>query len=120
MVNRSKIKGTNAETAVVDYYRANGAVHAERRALSGSVDRGDVAGVIGVCTEVKNCARDALGAWIDETVQEGINDGADIAVCWHKRRGTTDPGKWFVTMTGAQFIAVLRLTGHLPPEETPA
>lgn len=116
MVNRSKIKGTSAETAVVGYLRQHGAPHAERRALNGVNDRGDIAGIIGVCIEVKNHSRDNLPTWIDETVIEGVNDHAQIAVCWHKRRGTTDPGKWFVTMTGEQLIAVLRLTGHLPPE----
>jgi hypothetical protein len=116
MVNRSKTKGTSAETAIVRYLKDNGAPHAERRALNGIHDRGDIAGIIGICIEVKNCARDQLPQWIDETVAEGITDNAQIAVCWHKRRGTTDPGKWFVTMTGDQLITVLRLTGHLPPE----
>jgi hypothetical protein len=117
MANPSKTKGTAAETAIVTLLQANGAPHAERRALNGALDRGDIAGIIGVCIEVKNCRRDALGAWIDETTIEGINDHAQIAVCWHKRRGTTDPRKWFVTMTGQQFLDVLRLTGHLPPEQ---
>lgn len=114
MVNRSKTKGTSAETAVVTYLIAAGALHAERRALTGNQDKGDIAGLPGVAVEVKNCARDQLPQWIDETTVEGVNARADIAVCWHKRRGTTDPGKWFVTMTGQQFIEVLRLTGHLP------
>lgn len=116
MVNRAKAKGTAAETAIVAYVRSQGAPHAERRALLGGKDRGDIAGLIGVVIEAKSCSRDQLPQWIDETVAEGVNDRADIAACWHKRRGTTNPGQWFVTMTGAQFIAVLRLTGHLPPE----
>lgn len=115
MVNKSKIKGTSAETAVVNYLIKNGALHAERRALTGNKDRGDIAGIPGVTIEVKNCARDALGSWIDELRTEMINDHADVGFVWHKRRGTTDPGKWFVTLTGEQVIAILRLTGHLPP-----
>jgi hypothetical protein len=62
-VSRSKAKGTAAETAVVRAYIAAGAVYAERRALSGVLDRGDVAGVPGIVTEVKNVSRDGLPGW---------------------------------------------------------
>jgi hypothetical protein len=115
MVNRSKTKGTAAETAIVRYLQAAGAVHAERRALTGAHDRGDIAGIVGVVIESKSCARDQLPAWVDEAELEGLNDGAEIAFVWHKRRGTTDPGRWFVTMTGRQIVEMLRMTGHLPP-----
>lgn len=114
MSNPSKIRGTAAETAVVGYLRVNGAPHAERRALTGNKDRGDIAGVIGVMMEVKDRRGDQLPKWVDEVEVQKVNDHADIGVCWHKRRGTLDPGRWLVTMTGAQFIEVLRLTGHLP------
>lgn len=116
MSNPSKRRGTSAEAVVVGYLRAHGVPHAERRALTGNKDRGDIAGVIGVMIEVKDQSRDQLPKWSDEVDVQKANDSADIGVCWHKRRGTTDPGRWFVTMTGAQFIDVLRLTGHLPRE----
>ena len=63
MANPSKAKGTAWETAVVDYLRANGHPHAERRALSGNTDRGDIAGVPGVVIECKNAKTMALAAW---------------------------------------------------------
>jgi hypothetical protein len=116
MVNASKRRGTNAETAIVEYLRAHGAPHAERRALTGNKDRGDIAGVIGVMIEAKDHRRDGLPGFMDEVDVQKINDRADIGVCWHKRRGTTDPGRWMVTMTGEQFIEILHLTGHLPRE----
>lgn len=118
MVNPSKRRGTTAETAIVNYLRANGALHAERRALKGRLDCGDIAGLPGVMIEAKNTRRDGLPGFMNEVDAQKINDRADIGVCWHKRVGTTDPGKWFVTMTGAQFIEVLQLTGHLPKEAT--
>lgn len=111
-MNRSKQKGTAAETAVVRYLHTRGWLHAERRALSGSQDRGDVAGIPGVVIEVKNCKRDELGAWVDEAEQERANDGAVHSAVWHKRRGTTDPGAWFVTMTGEQYADLLIDAGH--------
>lgn len=116
-MSRSKAKGTAAETAVVRFLRAAGFAQAERRTLSGAQDRGDIAGVPGVVIEVKNCARDQLPAWVAEAELERDNDRASLGVVWHKRRGTTDPGRWFVTMSGDQFAALLREQQGLP---TPA
>lgn len=116
-MNPSKRRGTTAESAIVGYLQTQGALHAERRALTGSKDRGDIAGIPGVMIESKDHRRDGLPGFIDEVDVQKANDRADIGVCWHKRRGTADPGKWFVTMTGAQFVDMLRLTGHLPPRE---
>lgn len=116
MVNKSKTKGTAAETAEVAYLRARGAVQAERRALTGNKDRGDIAGLISTVIESKNCSRDQLPKWIDELLQEIRNDGARYGGVWHKRRGTTDPGRWFVTMTGELFVTMLQDLGIIPPE----
>ena len=114
MVNRSKAKGTTAETAVVRFLQAIGFPYAERRTLNGTHDRGDIAGIPSVVIEVKNCARQELPAWIAEAERERDNDNATLGVVWHKRRGTTDPAKWFVTMSGAQFAALLREQQGLP------
>ena len=115
MVNKSKIKGTSAESAVVAYLREHGFPQAERRALSGTLDKGDVAGVLGNVIEVKNCATTTLGTWVDETEIETINAGARYGVCWHKRRGRSSPGDWFVTMTGRQYVEILRALGYGDP-----
>jgi hypothetical protein len=111
-VNRSKAKGTSAESAVVAYLRGEGFPHAERRALHGNLDRGDIAGIPGVAIEVKSCARAELAAWLDEAAAERANDGADLGVVWHKRRGKGNAGAWFVTMTGADFARVLTQLGY--------
>lgn len=113
-MSRSKAKGTAAETAVVRFLREAGFVQAERRTLSGVQDRGDIAGVPGVVIEVKNCARQELPAWVGEAERERENDRATLGVVWHKRRGTTNPGAWFVTMSGEQFAALLREQQGLP------
>lgn len=117
-MSASKRKGTSWETAIVTYLRANGAPQAERRAPSGTKDRGDIAGVAGVVIEAKSAARVELAAWLDEAEVERRNDNAaPVAVVWHKRRGKTSPGAAFVTMTGDQFANLLRTAGYLPEVE---
>jgi hypothetical protein len=113
-MSASKKKGTAAETAVVQYLRAVGFIQAERRTLNGAKDRGDITGIPDVVIEVKNCARQELGAWVAEAEIERDNDHASLGVVWHKRRGKGNPGDWFVTMSGAQFAALLREQQGLP------
>jgi Holliday junction resolvase len=116
-VSRSKDKGTRAETAVVRYLAEEGAVQVERRALSGTQDRGDVAGIPGVVIEVKDVSRDGLPGWVDESEVERLNDRAALAFVWHKRRGKSAPAEWFVTMRGSQVVEILRALGYLPAKE---
>lgn len=116
-MSASKRKGTAAESAVVDFLRTSGFTHAERRTLNGAKDRGDIAGLPGVVIEVKNCARQELAAWIAEAELERDNDRASLGVVWHKRRGKGQPADWFVTMSGLQFVALLRELFELPPLE---
>ncbi len=108
--NRASAKkaGTEAETAVVAYLKANGWEWAERRAKNGNKDRGDIQGIPGVVIEVKNVAKLDLAGWVKEAETERANDGAWIGVVWHKRRGKSDPADWYVTMTGATFTELIR------------
>jgi hypothetical protein len=116
-MSSSKDKGTRAETAIARFLQAVGFEHAERRALSGTQDRGDIAGLPGIVIEVKNCARQELAAWVTEAETERDRDGASLGVVWHKRRGKADPRDWFVTMSGLQFAHLLREHMELPPLE---
>jgi hypothetical protein len=50
-MNKSKIKGTAYETAVVRHLNDNGFPYAERRALAGNLDKGDIAGIPSVVME---------------------------------------------------------------------
>lgn len=119
-MSRSRAKGTAWESAIVDYLRGNGVPHAERRALGGSRDRGDIAGIPSVVTEAKSASRLELASWLAEAEAERINDGADIAVVWVKRRGKTSAGQGYVVMTGETLVALLRSAGYIPaaPEVT--
>ena len=109
-MNRSKQKGTAAETAVVDYLRSRGFTNVERRTLAGVHDRGDIAGLPGMVIEVKNCKDMQLASWVDEATVEAVNAHAGIGVVWHKRRGRSSPGGWYVTMTGSEFALLAALS----------
>lgn len=116
-MSSSKRKGTAAESAVVQYLQAMGFAHAERRSLNGAKDRGDIAGLPGVVIEVKNCARQELAGWVAEAEVERDNDNASLGVVWHKRRGKGQAADWFVTMSGEQFVFLLREFMEMPPLE---
>lgn len=113
MANRSKDKGTGWETSIVGYLVGAGVVNAERRALCGGSDRGDIAGLPGVVIEAKNAAKVELAGWLDEANRERDNDGADIGVVWFKRRGKTSPGAGFVLMDGSTLVKLLRAAGYI-------
>lgn len=110
MANPSKAKGTAAEVAVRDYLRRAG-YPAERLPTEGAKDRGDIVGIPGITIEVKACREMALAQWVDEANAEADNAGQGVAVVWHKRRGTTDPGRWYVTLEGADFLTLLEAIG---------
>lgn len=97
-MSKSKQKGTAAETAVVNWLKTKGRKHVERRSLNGYNDRGDIAGIPSVVIEVKNHARMELSQWLSELEVEMLNDKADTGVVIHKKKGTTDVGKWYATM----------------------
>ncbi|MFD7990760.1 PDDEXK family nuclease [Streptomyces mexicanus] len=107
MTNRNKTKGSAWERAIVEALRAAGWPYAERRLAGSTKDRGDIAGLPGIVIEAKNTASRNLAQWIDETEAERVNAGAWLGVVWHKRTGRASAADGYVTMTGAQFLALL-------------
>lgn len=112
MTNRARAKGTQAETAVVAYLRQRGWVHAERRALAGNLDRGDIAGVAGVVLECKSTAKVDLAGWLAEALIEQRNDGASVGAVVAKKRGTTNPADWYAVVTLGQLCDLLAAAGY--------
>lgn len=114
MVNRSKNLGTAAETAVVRYLRANGFPQAERRALAGSYDLGDVTGIPGVVIEVKGgqAAKTAsdgqVTLWLAETERERVNARADVGILVMSRSGIgpSRAGSWWAVVRLDQFVTI--------------
>lgn len=127
MVNKPKNIGTAAETAVVRAIANMGFPHAERRALKGTQDQGDITGTPGVCWEVKggDAAKTAsdlqIEAWMGETEVERANARAAIGVLVQQRKGVgyANADRWWAWlwsdaleipfMTGQAFPVRLRL-----------
>lgn len=118
MVNRSKNKGTMAETAVVSFLRTVGFPYAERLALQGSKDRGDITGIPGIVIEVKNEKVYTWSSWLREASVEKTNAAADHGLVVAKPRsvGTTRVDMWWAGMYAGDFRA-LREQAGLPPSQ---
>ena len=113
MVTRSKDIGTRAEAAVVRYLCANGWANAERRALRGSADWGDVTGTPGLVWEVKggDAAKDAsdkqVAAWFDEAREEAGNAGATYGflIVQRRQKGVRD---WWAVLDVCDLAKLVR------------
>ena len=108
----AKRAGARFERQVADWLAAElGDGRIDRRVKTGARDRGDVAG-LRVCglrcvVECKDYAgRHDLPRWLREAEAERENDGADVALVVWKRRGVSDPGGQYVTMTLRTLAAV--------------
>lgn len=94
-MNRSKAKGTNWESNVVKYLRAElDQPEIERRALHGSADMGDVYRIrahghdgIAECKDYKTFTDADLARWKSQTLAERENSGAGFAMLVVHRRG---------------------------------
>jgi len=127
MVNKPKNIGTAAETAVVNYAKSLGYEGAQRIALSGSRDRGDVqlngkvmlevkagAQVSGRTGDPKDCL---LNEWMEQTLTEWVNGGWQFAALIVKRRGRARVGSWWVYLHHAHLDYLCQLPGHPRPYE---
>lgn len=106
-MNKPKIIGTTAESAVRNVCKVSGFPDTERIALHGFYDEGDV--LLGnthykTIIEVKGgkaaeCASDnQIVKWLGEAERERINAGAAIGVLVTKRKGIgpANAGRWWV------------------------
>lgn len=105
-MSRSKAKGTAWETMVTRWLNANGWPGVERRALHGTADKGDIAG-LPVVVECKAHRTYDFGGWVAEAETEALNAGVGVGVVWAKRVGKTSPADGYVVMSGATWLKVL-------------
>ena len=110
MSNPSKRKGTEAERKVVEYLQAQGFTGAERRALAGANDKGDIAGIPDWVIEVKNHATLDLAGWLNELMRERDNAGAYYGAVVAKRRGHGDPAEWYAVMPFSTLVTLIWAT----------
>lgn len=126
MPRRPKDIGTSGETAVVKFLQSSGFPYAERRALHGSLDLGDITGTPGLVWEVKageaamTASDNQLIAWLQETEREVANAKAAIGTLVVQRRRKNPRDWWAITesVTGtpqwerlADRVRYLRITG---------
>lgn len=112
MSNPSKSKGTDFENRTVDGFHAAGFPHVERRALRGTKDGGDIAGIPGVVVQCKNDKRHDPSGWLRELYIQMENANADIGVVIFKKKGTTDPGRQYALTDAAMFMQLLKEAGR--------
>ena len=113
-MSRAKAKGTAAESALVRFLSGQGFPNAERRALTGQFDQGDVTGTPCLAWEVKNHKTYHFPAWLKETETERINAKADFGILVVKPNGVglTNAGQWWAVMSVADIVNLLRDAGY--------
>lgn len=101
----SKQKGTAFETFVLPAFRTY-YPQAERRAMQGANDKGDLLlpGEDRFIVECKNVRAMNLAGWLKEAHVEAFNAGVRAGVVVHKRRGSTDPLDQYVTLDLGDFL----------------
>ena len=109
----AKQKGRETETLFVEWLRRNGAPFAERRRLAGVDDRGDIAGVPGVCVEVKSGARLDVAGWMRELAVEMLNDEADMGAVVVRPKGRPSPDLWWAIVPLELWGELMRDAGWL-------
>ena len=111
--NRASAKkaGTTFERQVADYLTQHVDDRIDRRAKTGSKDRGDIAGVRiwgqRLVLECKNTTRLNLAGWMNQAEIERGNDDALAGLIIHKRHGNNQPGDQWVTTTLRELTALL-------------
>lgn len=108
-MTKSKRKGTAGESAVVSFLRTAGFPYAERLALQGSKDRGDITGIPGVVVECKASDAYLWSSWLTEARVEKENANATHAFVASKPRGvgSTRTGDWFAGMYLGDYVNLL-------------
>jgi len=101
---RSKDIGTRGETQVVKFLIESGFPYAERRALHGSTDLGDITGTPGLVWEVKSgeaamtASDNQIVAWLKETETERVNaKNAEFGTLVVQRRRQHPRAWWAIT-----------------------
>lgn len=100
----SRRRGHNAERAVAKYLRDQGVEAMTSRATAGFQKGFDIVIAQPFAIEVKDWANQSLPAWLDQVEKDA---GHRFGVVWHKRRGKSSPGEWYVTMRGSTFAQLL-------------
>lgn len=110
--NTAKRKGATTEQRWVDYLRQTGWPYAERRHLSGSADRGDIAGCPGVTIEVKSGAKVTVAQWMSELEVEMANDRTEVGYIAVRPRLQPSPEQWWCVVPAPVMLRLLKDAGY--------
>lgn len=99
--------GTRWETRLVRYLVSKNFPYVERRARSGKLDKGDIAGLPGIVIEAKAVKKYDLAGWIDELTVEKKNAGVDQGAVIFPRRNR-ECGHAFVLMELDDYLELIR------------
>lgn len=103
--------GSRFEREIADYLAEHVDDRIDRRVKGGAKDKGDIGGLrhLGqkVAIECKNTSRINLGTWMNEAHTAMGNDDAGVGLVIHKRHGKGQPGDQWVTLTLADFVALI-------------
>ena len=105
-MSKSRAKGTAWESAIVGYLRAKGYHRAERRALAGAQDKGDIH-LPGLMIEAKALRDITLASIMDEVVAQTAHcEPGTLGVAWIKRRNK-GIDRSYVVMEPDTFLALV-------------
>lgn len=123
-MSKAKAMGTAVETAAVRWFEQNGFPEAERIALRGNADRGDIR-LQKLPTVIVECKRAQLGVqltpWMRELAVEMANAGAETGMLVAKQRGAGDKTvcRWVAAMWFNNFMPLYeRHMGSASKRET--
>lgn len=106
----AKAAGSRFERDIADCLAKHIDDRIDRRVKTGAKDKGDIGGwrFAGrrITAELKNVTKLSIGTWMSEAEVERGNDGGDVALVIHKRRGTADPLDQYVTTTVRDLISL--------------
>ena len=108
----AKGRGTAFETLIVRYLQSKGWIHAERRALHGNLDKGDITGTGPLVWECKNHKTLDMSGWLRETEQERQNANATHGILVVKRRSYGEPGDQYAVMRLSDMVELLKEAGY--------
>lgn len=116
----AKTKGAATEIAAVkEFQEVYNLKNVERRHLSGSCDKGDIAGWArldksrSVCVEIKSGATLAIPKWLAELKAEKCNAQADLGFVMVRPKGKPAVKDWFIVMPFPEFMELTREAGYL-------
>ena len=86
-MSKSRARGTEFETATVNYLHDNGFPAAVRTGSAAYGD-GDITGISGIVIENKNQAKMDLSGWLNQATKSADRRGKnELPIVVHKRRG---------------------------------